>query len=99
MNWHSEHRGMGFGSLWIVSTIPNSQIKLNIQLREFANPAAMNFIFSKEGNATRVTWDFQTNFYGYWKFFIPMLDEELGPAYEKGLLKIKRALEYYAFEI
>ncbi len=93
MNWHSEHVGMGFGSLWIVAATPHRQINLNIQLREFDKPAHMTFNFLKEGNRTRTTWNFQTKFYGYWKFFVPMMDEELGPAYEKGLQKIKRVLE------
>jgi len=51
------------------------------------------FNFSQEGNTTRITWNFQTKFYGYWKLFIPMMDKELGPAFEKGLSKIKTVLE------
>lgn len=93
MNWHSDNIGMGYGSLWIDSTTPNSEINLKIQLREFAKPADMNFYFTKEGNSTRVTWDFQTDFHGFWKFYIPMTEKEFGPDYEKGLLKIKRFLE------
>ncbi|MDN5215819.1 SRPBCC family protein [Fulvivirgaceae bacterium BMA12] len=93
MDWHSEHVGMGYGSLWIVATIPPRQINLDIQLREFDKPAQMTFNFLEEGNGTRITWNFQTKFYGYWKFFVPMMEEELGPAYEKGLRKIKSVLD------
>lgn len=98
MNWHSENIGMGYGSLWIDSAIPNSQINLKIQLREFAKPADMNFYFTKEGTATRVTWDFQTDFSGFWKFYIPMTEEEFGPDYEKGLSNIKKVIENFATE-
>jgi len=93
MNWYSENIAMGYGNLWIVSANPYNEINLKIQLREFAKPADMNLYFTKDGDSTRITWDFQTDFYGFWKFYIPMTEEELGPDYEKSLLKIKRIFE------
>jgi hypothetical protein len=93
MDWDSRHIGMGYGSWWIISTIPYSQVKCNIQLREFAKPAIMEFNFSEEEGLTKISWNFQTDFYGHWKFYVPMMESELGPAFEKSLFKIKRTLE------
>lgn len=93
LDWHSEHRGMGFGSWWIISATPHSQIICKIQLREFAKPAIVEFNLSEEAGLTKISWTFETDFHGYWKFFVPMMDDELGPAYEKGLAKIKNNLE------
>ena len=93
MNWHSEHIGMGYGSWWIISATPYTQVKCKIQLREFAKPAIMEFNFSEEEGLTKISWNFQTDFYGHWKFYVPMMESELGPAFEKSLFKIKRTLE------
>ena len=93
MNWHSENLAMGYGSWWIISATPYEQVKCKIQLREFAKPATMEFNFSKEEGHTKISWNLQTDFYGHWKFYVSMMDPELGPAFEKGLLKIQRTLE------
>ena len=93
MNWDSDQRGMGYGSLWIDSVTPNEQINLKIQLPDFDKPADMSFYFTKEGDSTRISWDFQTDFYGFWKFYVQWTKEEFEPDYEKGLLNIKKVLE------
>ena len=93
MNWHSNHIGMGYGSWWITATTPNTNITSLIQLREFKAPAKMEFNLTEKGNSTHIRWSFQTNFYGHWKFYVSMMEPELGPAFEKGLMKVKENLE------
>jgi hypothetical protein len=93
MDWDSDHPAMAYGSWWIVSTTPTNQVKSKIQLKDFAKPANMDFKITSYGDSTKVIWNFRTTFHGYWKFFVPMMEEELGPTFNVGLENIKKNLE------
>ena len=93
MSWKSDHKDVGSGSQWIVESVPNEKVGLNLRFEGFEDDANAAISLSEEGEGTKVTWSFDSKMKGLYKFFGLMMDGMLGPQYEKGLASLKSYVE------
>ncbi len=93
MSWTSDHQDVGSGSQWIVESVPNKLVKTNLVFEGFEDPAEANFVLEPEGDQTKVTWTFDTEMSGLYKYFGLVMDGMLGPQYEQGLQNLKAVAE------
>ena len=94
MSWESGREQVGQGSQEIVDSIPNQRVEMRLEFGDKGNGNA-TFLLEPEGAATRVRWQFRTNF--GWDLFGRyvglMLDSMIGMSYEKGLNTLKAQVE------
>lgn len=84
--WKSEHKNVGDGKMTITASGPDS-IATEMDFMKNGKASAV-FRFSKEGNATKVTWTMYSDMGNnpikkLFGFF--MMDKMIGPDFEKGL--------------
>jgi hypothetical protein len=94
MAWHSGDGRVGQGSQQITAILPTERVEMKLEFGEQGDGTAA-FLLDSEGDATRVRWQFRTEF--GWDLFSRyvglMLDSMIGAAYEKGLRTLKDQIE------
>lgn len=87
---------IGKGSMTIVESQPNDQIRIKIDFLEpMAGSADISFTFKPEGEATAVTWSMSgtNNLIGKAFCLFMSMDKMIGGMYEKGLASLKQIVE------
>ena len=94
MTWYSGNQQVGQGSQEITSSINNREVVTTLTFGDKGNGTA-TFLLEPENTATRVRWQFGTEF--GWDLFGRyvglMLDTMIGTQYDKGLNKLKSMIE------
>ena len=94
MAWQSGDGRVGHGSQQITASIPTKRVEMQLEFGDKGDGAA-TFLLEPEGEATRVRWQFRTQF--GWDLFGRyvglMLDSMIGAAYDKGLGTLKAQIE------
>ena len=96
-SWESENSGSG--SMKISESVPYSLIVTDLDFGEMGTATA-KWTFEAVENGTKATWFLNgeaTDFGG--KFFGFMIDQFLGPPYEKGLKNLKTLVEKEAVQV
>ena len=97
MSWYSGDDRVGAGSQEITASEPNRRIETRLQFGEDGSGRA-TFLLEPDGTATRVRWQFETEF--GWDLFSRyvglMLDTMIGASYTKGLKALKSRVEQAA---
>lgn len=86
---------VGSGSQEIVATNPWSDITIKLVFADFGSENTARYVLAPEGEATRVTWSYDSAANGnlLYRYFGLMADKMLGPDYEDGLAKLKTVAE------
>ena len=94
MSWESEDPNVGTGSQEIVASEPYKTVKTKLDFGP-NGVADAHFNLEPEGDNTRVTWGFQTDFGGnlIGRYMGLMFDKWIGADYEKGLASLKAMTE------
>ena len=94
MRWFSGEEGIGEGSQEITASTVNERVETDLVFGDKGRGTA-TFLMSPSGQATRLRWQFQTDF--GWDLFGRyvglMLDGMIGMAYDRGLRRLKEAVE------
>lgn len=94
MSWDSGHEQVGLGSQEVVDSVPNQRVEMQLEFGDKGKGNA-TFLLEPEGTATRIRWQFHTEF--GWDLFGRyvglMLDSMIGMSYEKGLNTLKARIE------
>ena len=97
MSWQSGDARVGKGSQEIVESSPNTRVKTRLEFGDQGNGNA-TFVLEPEGDATRLRWQFDTEF--GWdllgRYVGLMLDGMIGTSYDKGLKELKARIEQAA---
>jgi hypothetical protein len=97
MSWHSGDNRVGQGSQEIVNSVPDERVDTRLEFGDKGGGMA-SFMLEPEGSATRVRWQFATQF--GWDLFGRyvglMLDSMIGSSYDKGLAELKTRVEQTA---
>ncbi len=93
--WTSEEASVGAGSQEIVSSTPDSEIRVNLEFSGMSSSNSATYILEPEEGGTRVTWthdaDFSSSLFS--RYFGLMLDSMIGADYERGLSQLKAFVE------
>ncbi len=94
MAWSSDNPEVGSGNQEIIATRINQRIEIRLDFGTQSDSIAY-YSLQPAGDATRVTWGFDTDFNGsiIGRYFGLMFDNMIGPDYENGLAKLKQLLE------
>ena len=94
MEWSSANQNVGRGSQEIISSLANQRVETLLDFGE-AGTATSFIQLEAKGNATNVTWGFDSDFKGSIipRYFGLMYDSWIGKDYEKGLANLKSLLE------
>ncbi len=94
MSWQSTHEQVGRGSQQIVNSVPNQRVDTQLEFGEQGDGSA-TFMLQPEGQATRLRWQFETQFGWdlFGRYFGLLLDGMIGASYEKGLQRLKDRVE------
>jgi carbon monoxide dehydrogenase subunit G len=93
MRWSSANERVGSGSQTIVELTPPSHAASELDL-DGMGKALTTWDIAAVGGGTQVTWGFRSELNGIaQRWFGPMLDRWVGPDYEKGLARLKVAVE------
>lgn len=94
MSWQSENPSVGTGSQTIVTSQPNSLVRMDL---DFAaqGQATSEIRLQPQGSGTNVTWWFSTDLGGspIARWFGLMVKRMIGQSYEQGLQKLKNLVE------
>lgn len=95
MRWSSEHPHVGRGEQKIVSSEPNSEIRLILTM-EGMKPFQAGYILEPTPEGTKLTWEYEADnglnlFYRYLGAFA--MDSMLGSMFEQGLADFKEIAE------
>jgi len=94
MAWQSGDGRVGHGSQQITASIPTERVEMQLEFGDKGDGTAA-FLLEPEGDATRVRWQFRTQF--GWDLFGRyvglMLDSMIGAAYDRGLGTLKAQIE------
>ena len=94
LRWYSVEEHVGAGSQEITVSRPNVEVQTDLTFGEQGGGKA-TFLLEAEGDATRLRWQFSTDF--GWDLFSRyvglMLDSMIGAAYDRGLRTLKQRLE------
>ncbi len=91
-SWVGTNSSTGEGSMKILDAIPNKEIKTQLDFKGMGTSYG-KWNFEPTGNSTKVTWGFDTEFSGIWKWMGLMMDGQLGGQFEDGLAEIKKIAE------
>jgi hypothetical protein len=93
MSWKGDK--MGFGTLTLTEVDVQKGIKYEMKMEEQQTPAHGSFSFAPEGTGTKVTWvdEGDMGWFIPGRYFIPMLEKQLGEHFEIGLSKLKALAE------
>ncbi len=96
-NWSSEKTGNG--KMTIIESAPNQKVIMELDFEGMGKSAA-SFGFTKEGNATKVTWAMDSKGEGipFWmivphKYMSLFMDKMVGADFENGLASLKSLTE------
>lgn len=93
-NWFSDHPDVGNGSLTIIESAENTRIDTRMQF-EGENDGLSYYLFEETPEGTKLTWtmeaDMGLNPIG--KYVGLMLDDMVGPDFEKGLENLRKVVE------
>ena len=95
MDWKG-NEAVGVGTQTITASEPDSRIATDLDFGEMG-VAKVELKLTPEGQGTRVTWGFQTDF-GYdlvGRYFGLLMDRFVGADYEKGLAQLKALVESF----
>ena len=94
LNWESNDKRVGTGSMSIAVIEPDSRVEMAIAFVG-QGPALASLVLDPAGTGTKVTWGFDTDlgFNPIARYFGMMMDDIVGPDYEKGLARLKAAAE------
>jgi carbon monoxide dehydrogenase subunit G len=94
MAWTSQHPEVGNGRQEIVESEPPRWVRIAFDFGRQGS-AAGSFTLRPEGEGTHVTWAFDTDLGSnpLARYFGLVLDDMIGPAYEKGLANLKKVAE------
>jgi hypothetical protein len=98
MSWNSDNKNVGSGTQKIVESETNRHIKNEMTFGDMEGTSYANFELSAQGDSTRITWTYDGDMSGLGKIFGLMMDQMLGPSYEKGLAKLKNDVESNTIE-
>lgn len=94
MSWYSGNQQVGQGSQEITDSEPHRRVVTSMEFGDKGNGIA-TFVLEPEGSATRVRWQFSTEF--GWDLFSRyvglLLDSMIGAQYDKGLNDLKTLIE------
>ncbi|MCB1802437.1 MAG: SRPBCC family protein [Gammaproteobacteria bacterium] len=94
MNWYSGNEQVGQGSQEITLSVPAQKVVTALQFGDKGSGVA-TFLLDPEGGATRVRWQFSTEF--GWDLFGRyvglLLDNMIGSQYDRGLKDLKARIE------
>lgn len=94
MSWYSGDQQVGQGSQEITLSLPDREVETRLEFGDKGSGTA-TFLLQPEGDATRVRWQFSTEF--GWDLFSRyvglMLDSIIGAQYDKGLRDLKARIE------
>lgn len=93
--WESESPDVGSGSQEIIESVPHTLIRQKLVFTDFDTDNTASFTLTPQGEATQVTWSYDSSFGGkiMYRYFGLMLDGMLGPDYERGLARLKTLVE------
>ncbi len=96
-SWSSENKNVGKGKLTITESKPNELIATTM-LFEGMDEAKADFVFETIGDEVKVKWtlDSELGFNPFFRYFGLVMDNMVGPDYEKGLAKLKEVSELKA---
>lgn len=94
MAWESGDSRVGHGSQEIVTSVADEQVATRLQFGDDGGGEA-RFVLEPEGEATRVRWQFTTDFGWdlFGRYIGLMFDSMIGASYEKGLATLKQTVE------
>jgi len=94
MSWQSSDSQVGRGTQEIVNSVPNQRVDTWLDFGDQGNGSA-SFVLEPEGEATRLRWQFETQFGWdlFGRYFGLLLDGMIGGSYEKGLQQLKDRVE------
>ncbi len=94
MHWRSEHPEVGAGSQEIIASEPHTRVATQLDFGT-QGTASAEFRLIPQGDATRVTWGFDSEFGGNLvaRYFGLLFDRMIGPDYEAGLARLKTLAE------
>lgn len=95
LRWFSEHPSVGSGVQEIVESEPDRHLRLRIDYTGFDGDNHSTFTLAQEGEGTRLQWRYETGFKGnlIGRYVGLLLEDRVGPQYEKGLIKLKMMIE------
>lgn len=93
MSWKGER--MGFGTLTITESDPQKGVRYEMTMEEQQTPARGQIALAPEGEGTRVTWLDEGDMGSFLpgRYFVPMMERQLGEHCAMGLRKLKAAVE------
>lgn len=91
----SGNKMVGTGRMEIVKSIPNSEMRFNLQYGKNPKASPAGFLLSEVNGKTSITWFIDIDFGMFLpgRYFGLFFDKMLGPDYEKGLANLKRYVE------
>lgn len=94
MRWFSGEEGIGEGSQEITASIPDERVETRLVFGDKGSGKA-TFLLSPSDDATRLSWQFQTDFGWdlFGRYLGLMLDGMIGMAYDRGLHRLKELIE------
>lgn len=89
--WHSAQENVGSGSQEIVEAEPSQKVRSRLVFSGFKSENYATFMLAPEGEHTRVTWIYETQFHGdlLGRYFGLKLEDWIAPDYEKGLASLQ----------
>ena len=88
--WKGENTGIG--KLTITHSSPVDSIITRIDIDK-NNTSKESWFFETKDDSVQVKWRFETDLHGMTKWSGLMMDQMLGPSYDKGLLNLKELCE------
>lgn len=95
MDWVSDNKKIGRGSLEIVESQPDNSVKSRLEF-EFGGPALASLTLTEKAQKTTLVWAYDTQFDNSISRYFGLLldlDKWIGEDYEAGLAKLKALVE------
>jgi effector-binding domain-containing protein len=94
-SWSSDDPNVGAGSQEIIETRPYELIRIRLVFEGFDTDNTASYLIAPEGEGSRLTWAYDSDFKGQIlaRYVGLLMDDVLGPDYEKGLLKFQALVE------
>jgi len=97
------NKEVGSGSQTFIEIVPFDHININLEFKEpFEKKAAIKYTLSPEGNNTKITWSFDTEFGYPWNAVSSLfmnLDKRMDKDFSTGLANLKKLCESNAIYI
>jgi hypothetical protein len=91
----SGNQAVGSGTQQILTSVPYSDVKSQVSFGDFPHPAVADFVFSANGQGSKVTWAMDIPLGGspISHYFGPMVKKQVEPDFERGLANLKALAE------